>query len=76
MKQAAVVLTQWIEKEKLDVIKVGDIHDEWQYDCHPDHAERLGFLACESMTKAGELLNLNIKIEGEYSVGRNWAETH
>lgn len=76
MKQAAIILKQWINKEQLDVIKVGDIHDEWQYDCHPDHAERLGELACAAMTKAGELLKMNIKIEGEYSVGRNWAETH
>jgi len=76
MKQAAILLSDRIRKEGLDCLKVGDIHDEWQFDVAPTHAERVGDLACRAMTQAGKVLNLNIKIEGEYKIGRNWAETH
>lgn len=76
MKVGAISLIKSVRKERLDMLKVGDIHDEWQLDCHPDHAQRVGELACESMTIAGEELNMSIKIEGEYSIGKNWAETH
>jgi DNA polymerase I-like protein with 3'-5' exonuclease and polymerase domains len=76
MKLAAIILDKWIKEEELDALKVGDIHDEWQFDCLPAHADRVGKLACAAMTKAGEILKMKIKIEGEYSVGRTWAETH
>ena len=76
MKQAAILLEDLIRQHNVDALKVGDIHDEWQYDVAPDQADLLGKLACEAMTLAGEELDLNIKIEGEYSIGRNWAETH
>jgi DNA polymerase I-like protein with 3'-5' exonuclease and polymerase domains len=32
MKLAAIYIQAGIEKENLDVLKVGDIHDEHQYD--------------------------------------------
>lgn len=76
MKLGAIRATELLMKEKLDALKVGDIHDEWQYDVDPSHASRVGEILCEAMTIAGEELNMNIKIEGEYSVGKTWAETH
>jgi len=60
----------------LDYLKVGDIHDEWQLDTNPDHADEVGRIGCEAMTTAGEILKMNIRLDGEYKIGRNWAETH
>jgi len=65
-----------IYENQIDTLKVGDIHDEWQFDTNPAHADLLGSTGCESITRAGELLNMNIRLDGEYKIGRNWAETH
>lgn len=56
--------------------KVGDIHDEWQFSVHKDDAEELAKLACDSITEAGEQLEIRVKLEGDYKIGRTWAETH
>ena len=37
---------------------------------------RAGEIMAESMTKAGEFLNLRCPLAGEYKVGLNWQETH
>jgi DNA polymerase-1 len=76
MKQAAIIHRDWIKEASLDAIKVGDIHDEWQFDCLPAHASLVGEFGCNAIKEAGEVLNMNIALDGEYSVGNNWAETH
>lgn len=76
MKQAAILFDNSVNKESLDVLKVGDIHDEWQNDTHVDHAHRVGELSVQAMEESGKLLNLLVPMSGEYKIGRNWAETH
>lgn len=76
MKKGSILLTDQIIRKGIDTLKVGDIHDEWQYDTHPDHSEVLGKLGCTAIKKAGEHFDMRIALDGEYSVGRNWAETH
>ena len=76
MKQALIRFYEMATRESLDFNVVGNIHDEWQIECLPEHAQRVGTLACEAMTKAGEDLKFNIRLDGEFSVGKNWAETH
>lgn len=76
MKQALIRFHEMATKEELDFHVVGNIHDEWQIETVPGHADRIGALACSAMTVAGEDLGFNIKLEGEYKVGKNWAATH
>lgn len=76
MKVGAHIFDGYLKEKGLDTLKVGDIHDEWQMDTHPDHAEEVGKLGCLAIKKAGELLNMNIPLDGEYKIGNNWAETH
>ena len=76
MKLAAVLLDMEIDRLNLDAFKVGDIHDEAQWDCAPDVAERVGQLALECLRKAGEMLNLSVPLDGEFKSGSNWSETH
>lgn len=76
MKQAAIIATKELKLRGLDALKVSDVHDEWEYDVVPEEAEEVGEILVNSMTQAGEALNMNIKIEGEYMVGRTWADVH
>lgn len=76
MKKSIVLLDQWIREEKLDSIKVIDMHDEGQYDVHPDHVERHMELAAQSIVKAGEHFKLNIPLEADVMRGKNWYHTH
>lgn len=76
MAQAAIFLEGHIRTHGLDCLKVGDIHDEWQYDCRPDDAREHARLSVQSIREAGEELNLNVPLDGEAKLGNTWAETH
>ena len=52
------------------------IHDELQYECHPDHANDLKFKLELSAVEAGEYYDLRIPIAAEGKIGANWAEVH
>lgn len=52
------------------------IHDELQYECHPEHATDLKFLLELSAVQAGEYYDLRIPIAAEGKIGANWAEVH
>ncbi len=76
MKLAAIYVDAAVRREKLDVLKVGDIHDEWQSDVALEHVERY-IKVCEiAFKRAGEYFNYNLPIECEAKVGLTWAETH
>jgi DNA polymerase I-like protein with 3'-5' exonuclease and polymerase domains len=52
------------------------IHDELQYECHPDHATDLKFKLELSAVQAGEHYNLRIPIAAEGKIGATWADVH
>jgi len=76
MKQAMIYVNDIVRKEKLDAIKVGDIHDEWQTDVLYEHVE--GFIGgCRtSFPRAGDSFDYRVPIECDAKVGLTWAETH
>lgn len=76
MARAAIMADNYIRRDGLDSLKVGDIHDEWQHDTEPRDAEQYGRRSVESIRDAGEELGLNVPLDGEAKVGRTWAETH
>lgn len=76
MAQAAIILEGYIRSDGLDCLKVGDIHDEWQYDCDPRDARQHAIRSVQAIREAGEELNLNVPLDGEAKQGRTWAETH
>jgi DNA polymerase I-like protein with 3'-5' exonuclease and polymerase domains len=55
---------------------VGNIHDEFQAEVKPDLAETYGQLAVEAIRQAGKELKLLCPMDGEYKIGKSWAETH
>lgn len=53
-----------------------NVHDEWQIEVLPMHAEEFGKAAAESIKEAGEHYNLRCPLAGNYAIGSTWAETH
>jgi DNA polymerase-1 len=76
MKQAKIYVNEQIRKEKLDVLFVGDIHDEWQSDVLNEHIERFIEICVDCFERAGRSFNYRIPIECDSKVGKTWAETH
>lgn len=77
MKKAAILTAQQVQRRKLDVIKVGDIHDEWQNDVLVDHVEEFSEDVCPwAFRSSGEFFRYRIPIDCDAKVGLTWAETH
>lgn len=52
------------------------VHDEFQVECPPEHADAVGHLLVDAIRQAGVRLGLRVKLDGAFKVGRTWAETH
>jgi DNA polymerase I-like protein with 3'-5' exonuclease and polymerase domains len=76
MKQALVILDDYAQQWKLDYRFIGNIHDEVQSEVVTEQAEKFGYLAVECLKAAGNHFDLRCPLDGEYKVGRTWAETH
>lgn len=77
MKQAAVYTRQQVVRRNLDVIKVGDIHDEWQSDVFRPHADELcNDVYPKAFRAAGQRFNYRVPIDCDSKVGLTWAATH
>lgn len=81
MKQALVILDEKLQGELgfipgVDYEFVANVHDEWQIECRAELAEVIGKTAVESIRAAGVFFNFRCPLDGEYKVGKSWAETH
>lgn len=74
MKQANINFWQDCQYECQQVLNV---HDEWEVvtNIHKETGN-IGELMVSSIKKAGKDFNLRIELDGEYKIGRNWAEVH
>lgn len=79
----AIVCKYWmnfvmlkVQKEKLDVKLVLNVHDELQFEVHKDHAEQLGQICKTAMVYTGEHLKLNVPLKASYDISSSWAGTH
>jgi DNA polymerase-1 len=76
MKQAMILVDEIVRKEKLDALKVGDIHDEWQTDVLNAHVESFIESCGRAFPEAGRSFGYRVPIECDAKVGLTWAETH
>lgn len=76
IKKAYVFAYNQIKKEGLDAKFVLCVHDEYQLDCHKDCAERVGQIVVKAIKDAGKYYNLNCPLDGNYSIGLTWADSH
>lgn len=80
MKAAVVFFHRALEAQGLrhcvDYAQVHFAHDEIQSECRPEIAEIVGKAKVEAFKEAGRFLGLACPLDGEYKIGRTWAETH
>lgn len=77
MRRAAVTTFLECSRRNLDVLKVGDIHDEWQNDVLRDHSSEFAMDVCPmAFAESGRFHNYRIPIECDAQLGMTWAETH
>lgn len=80
MKYIMCTIDQKLIKEgiKSKVLKVLDFHDEGQLEVVNDPLviDKVKRIVVESFSEVTELLKLNVPLEADISVGRNWSETH
>lgn len=77
MKQAMIYTNVEVRKRALDVLKVGDIHDEWQNDVYKDHTEEFATDVCPlAFGNSGKSFNYRLPIACAPKIGMTWAETH
>jgi DNA polymerase-1 len=79
----AIVAKQWIvethrlmRENGIKFKQVAVVHDEIQASVPPSQAEKAGELMVEAAKIAGEKLGFRLPVDAEYSVGKNWSETH
>tara|TARA_A100001201_G_scaffold19205_6_gene21584 strand:+ start:113 stop:763 length:651 start_codon:yes stop_codon:yes gene_type:complete len=75
-KRWMLINQQNIESTKLCCAQLAFVHDELQFECHPDHADDLSASLVYSAAAAGEYYNLRVPIAAEAKQGKNWAEVH
>ena len=71
-KRAMLIASEEIERRKLDAFQIIFYHDEFAYESSKSCSEEVGQILVDSMRKAGEYYKLNIPIDGEYAIGRDW----
>jgi len=80
MKTALVILDEDLQSHGwvpgVDYEFLANVHDEWQIETKPEISDDVGKMAVEAIRKAGVHLNFKCPLDGDYKVGRNWAETH
>ena len=75
-KRWLLINQQTIKSTKLCCAQLAFVHDELQFECHPDHADDLSASLVYSAAAAGEYYKLRVPIAAEAKQGKNWAEVH
>lgn len=78
MKYSMILLDEWVRKEGINVLKVGDFHDEGQAEVEDNKKtiELYSKYAVLSIREAGIFFKLRCPLDAEAIVGLSWAETH
>lgn len=77
MKKAAILIDKESRTRRLDVLKVGDIHDEFQNDVYKEHTDEFAYEVCPiAFRSSGEHFRYRLPIDCDAKVGLTWAETH
>lgn len=56
--------------------QVATVHDELQFEADEEIADEVGKTLVDAIRSTGELLHIQMPLDGEYAIGQSWAETH
>jgi len=76
MKAAQIIFDHLLKPYEWRYGFMATIHDEWQLECDPDIADELGLLGVKAIQDAGKRLGCVVEMDGEFHVGKNWADCH
>jgi DNA polymerase-1 len=76
MKRASLFWRQKLRDLGVPFTPVNFVHDEWQVETTPEHAQIVGSTMADSLRHIGEELGLNCPLAGKFVTGMNWKETH
>jgi DNA polymerase I-like protein with 3'-5' exonuclease and polymerase domains len=76
MKKACILAHEEYDRKSIPVSQVAAVHDEYQLMCFPQHADEVGRIMVKAIQQAGAHFGFRCPLDGEYRVGKNWAETH
>lgn len=80
MKRALVLLDNSLQAKGyvpgVNYEFVANIHDEWQIEADEALGEDIGKTAKESIRLAGEYYKFGCPLDGDFKVGKTWADTH
>ena len=75
-KEWCITANRLVANRKLRARQIGFIHDEMQWECHPEDAEMLCEVLTASSLVAGEALGIRMPVDSEAQIGANWSECH
>jgi DNA polymerase I-like protein with 3'-5' exonuclease and polymerase domains len=76
MKQALVLLSNRLKREKIDHKFCANVHDEWQIETKEATADLVGQYGVWAIEEAGKVLKMRCPLSGEYRTGLTWKDTH
>lgn len=76
MKKACILAHEEYRRLGLSVDQVASVHDEYQLMARPEDADQVGKIMVSAIGLAGSYYGFRCPLDGEYRIGRNWAETH
>jgi len=76
MKRALFSFWQALMLKKIPFGFCANVHDEWQIETPPEHAEQVGQLGVNAIKAAGFYFKMRCPLDGEYRVGQTWKDTH
>ena len=71
-----VEMDRMFREQNLDVQWHAWVHDEVQLSAPEEIAEQVGNICLQAIRTTGEKLGVNMPLDAEYNIGRNWADTH
>mgnify|MGYP003110469922 CR=1 FL=1 len=76
MKLAQILLERDLRPYKDQYNFMATVHDEWQIECDPIIADIVGKIGCDAIHRSGKILGCQVRMDGEYRIGKNWSECH
>lgn len=75
-KEWAIITAKLIKKNNIDCKLLAVIHDEQNFECAKEDADKLSIILEKAATMAGEKLGFNCRMDGTSKIGNNWYEIH